>query len=93
MTAFDETNFISAFLEYYNQQTEDYDISLVFDKYFEEIIIQDNRTDEIFKHYFPNEPEYDEDMLFTKLYEIAEATIIDTCESEADTDIDDDDLN
>ncbi len=93
MTTFDETNFISSFLDYYNQQNQDYDISLVFDNYFEEIIIQDNRIEEIFKYYFPNDPEYNEDKLFAKLYEIAEANIIDTCESEADTDIDDDDLN
>jgi hypothetical protein len=91
MTSFDENKFVEDFLTYYNQQNENYDISLVFDNFFEITIIQEEKLEEVFNHYFPNEPECDEDMIFDKLFEITQSAIVDTCESEADTDREDDD--
>ena len=91
MTSFDENKFVEDFLTYYNQQNENYDISLVFDNFFEIIIIQEGKLEKVFNHYFPNEPECNEDMIFDKLFEITQSAIVDTCESEADTDREDND--
>ncbi len=85
---FDENNFVEEFMTYFNTCNE-YDITMVFDLFYTEKILNENRIDDLLKIYFPNNyHETDEQLLYDKLYNIIESSIVNDCESQADTDID-----
>ena len=98
---FHESVFVSDFINFYDNNNDEYDLPLVFDKYFNNFI--SNNTEEVNKciveHYCTNEQiasiieKYDGDytdiafdILHDILYVIVEETMVDRMESDADTD-------
>lgn len=85
----DEAKFIEDFMTFFNNCNE-YDITLVFDLFYDAELVQKSKIEELFNIYFPTKNiENDEQLLYDKLYSIVETSIINNCESEADTDKED----
>jgi uncharacterized protein (DUF1919 family) len=86
VVVFDEQKFYSDFIEYYDDNNEMYDISNVFDWYFEQHIYTTEKYNQWFKHFFPTHPEIDEELLHDKLFEIIQDHIEGDIRSGDDTD-------
>jgi hypothetical protein len=83
-----QEQFIREFMAYYDICGE-YDITMAFELFYEEELVQKNKIEELFKIHFPtNNINTDEHLLYDKLYNIVEPAVINNCESEADTDKD-----
>ena len=86
MSVFNEELFYAGFMDYYNENNESYDISDVFDWYFEQHIYNTEKYNQWFKHFFPNLQEEDEQLLHDKLFEIIQDNIEGDIRSDQDTD-------
>jgi len=92
MASFDENEFIEAFVSYYNnQQNEKYDFNFIFKKFFKIRIVQENKIEEVYNHYFPKS-KFNKKKLFDKLHKMMfVASVLNNYDSEADTDREADD--
>jgi len=85
MSIFNEQQFYAEFMDYYNNNNESYEISNVFDWYFEQHIYNTEKYNTWFMHFFPNF-EVDEELLHNKLFEIIQNNIEGDIQSGDDTD-------
>lgn len=88
-TVFDANAFYSDFMNFYNDNNESYDISEVFDWYFDQHIFNTEKYNAWFKYFFPTVSEVDEERLYFKLFQIIGDNIEDGFYSENDTDCED----
>jgi hypothetical protein len=90
MSVFDEQQFYSDFMDYYNENSDDisdnHEISFVFDWYFELHIFNTDKYNQWFKHFFPTHTETDEDLIYDKLFNIIKDNNEQSFLSEEDTD-------
>jgi hypothetical protein len=86
MSIFNEQQFYAEFMDYYNNNNESYEISNVFDWYFEQHIYNTEKYNTWFTHFFPNLEEVDEELLHNKLFEIIQNNIEGDIQSGDDTD-------
>jgi hypothetical protein len=91
MSVFDEQTFYSDVMEYYNNNTdvESYDMSIVFDWYFELHIYNTETYNQWFYYFFPDHEETDENLIYNKLLKIVLDNLEADVLSEQDTDDDD----
>jgi hypothetical protein len=75
MSVFDEQKFYADFMDYYDNNTESYEITYVFDWYFELYIYNTEQYNQWFKHFFPTHEETDEELIYDKLFEIIQDNI------------------
>lgn len=94
MDSYCETKFLKDFIDIYNVSDE-YDFSILYDDYFNEFITT-NSTEflkTVYQYYYDIDKnktleELNENDLYEHLYILVEQTIINKCESDAETDVD-----
>jgi hypothetical protein len=94
---FSKTEFIENFVDYYIDQSDDYDFSIVFDEFIDDFVRENSiETNKQIINLFYETIDFDSinvydeaaDVLYELYYKDAEQAVVDKCESEADTDCD-----
>lgn len=85
MDSYSETKFLNDFMDIYNIENE-YDFTIIFDEYYYRFIARNSLEflKNVFEYYNNIE---DDNELYHHLYHLVEQMILDKCESDADTDV------
>lgn len=86
MDSYCENTFLNGFMDIYDVNDE-YDFTILFDEYYYRFVATNSMEflKNVFQYYDNIE---DHEDLYHHLYHIVEQMILDKCESEADTDVD-----